>query len=138
MKALYSAKQVKIFKKIRFLKTITRFWKVLQRLCFENDLKQYNGYYIHRLLVNHFAVWVNKKYAYKISLILDEHFENLRMKKEIIEKNDKIDELIRLTKEQTKTIKEQNSKIDKLNNKIDNLTSTVKHGLETLTTKVKI
>ena len=66
-----------------------------------------DGYYIHRLLVNHFAMWANKKYAYKISLILDDHFENLRLKKEINKKGDKIDRL-------EKNIVDLKDKIDEL------------------------
>ena len=66
-----------------------------------------DGYYIHRLLVNHFAMWANKKYAYKISLILDDHFENLRLKKEINKKEDKIDRL-------EKNIVDLKDKIDEL------------------------
>ena len=38
-------------------------------------VKAIRGIYIHRLLVNHFAIWVSPMYAYKISVLLDDHFE---------------------------------------------------------------
>ena len=40
-----------------------------------NNVKCIEGTYIHRLLINHFAVWISPRYAYKISILLDDHFE---------------------------------------------------------------
>lgn len=54
---------------------------LIKKFAFMNEFRSYSGYYIHRLLVNHFAMWANKKYVCKILLILDDHFENLRVKK---------------------------------------------------------
>ena len=85
-----------------------------------------DGYYIHRLLVNHFAMWINVEYAYKISLILDEHFENLRLKKEMSEKDDCISRLENLVKNQT-------TKIDNLEKKIDNQTKILTEVKQSLT-----
>ena len=85
-----------------------------------------DGYYIHRLLVNHFAMWINVEYAYKISLILDDHFENLRLKKEMTEKNDCISRLENLVKNQT-------TKIDNLERKIDNQTKILTEVKQSLT-----
>lgn len=91
---------------------------LIKEFTFKDKFKSYNGYYIHRLLVNHFAMWANKKYAYKISLILDDHFEYLRLKKEINKKEDtidrlerKIDELTNINLEQTKMLKRITYKI---------------------------
>ena len=36
------------------------------------------GYYIHRLLVNHVAIWASPIYAYYIMKLLDTYFENQR------------------------------------------------------------
>lgn len=91
-----------------------------------------DGYYIHRLLVNHFAMWCNKKYAYKISLILDEHFENLRLKKEMVEKDDCIKRL-------NESITKLECKIDEQTKKIDNQTkilTEVKHSLTSIADSV--
>lgn len=54
------------------------------------------GYYIHRLLVNFFAMWVCPRYAYKIALILDQYFNKQReeMQKEIKESNEKVKKMI--------------------------------------------
>ena len=91
-----------------------------------------DGYYIHRLLVNHFAMWVDIEYAYKISLVLDEHFENLRLKKEVVEKDDCIKQL-------KESIDQQSDLIKSLNNKIDNQTkilTEVKHSLTSIADSV--
>lgn len=80
-----------------------------------------DGYYIHRLLVNHFAMWANKKYAYKISLILDDHFENLRLKKEINEKEDKIDRLERKIDELKSINLEQTEMLKRITYKISDI-----------------
>ncbi|KAK8877880.1 hypothetical protein M9Y10_004643 [Tritrichomonas musculus] len=36
------------------------------------------GYYVHRLLVNHVAIWSSSKYSYYIMKLLDSHFEHER------------------------------------------------------------
>jgi uncharacterized coiled-coil protein SlyX len=105
---------------------------LINEFVFPNNLKHYNGYYIHRLLVNHFAMWCNKKYAYKISLILDEHFENLRLKKEMVEKDDCIKRL-------NESIAKLECKIDEQTKKIDNQTkilAEVKHSLTSIADSV--
>lgn len=91
-----------------------------------------DGYYIHRLLVNHFAMWVDVEYAYKISLILDEHFENLRLRKEMTKKDDCIHRL-------EESIKSLENKIDEQTKKIDNQTrilTEVKHSLTSIADSV--
>ena len=40
-----------------------------------NELR---GYYVHRLLVNHVAIWSSSKYSYYIMKLLDSHFERER------------------------------------------------------------
>ena len=39
---------------------------------------QLRGYYVHRLLVNHVAMWASPKYAWNIMKLLDSHFEHER------------------------------------------------------------
>lgn len=119
---------------------------LINEFVFPDNLKRYNGYYIHRLLVNHFAMWANKKYAYKISLILDEYFENIRLKKEVVEKDDCIKQLneniARLESKidkQSKKINKQTKKINKQSKKIDNQTkilTEVKHSLTSIADSV--
>lgn len=112
---------------------------LIDEFVFSNNLKQYNGYYIHRLLVNHFAMWANKKYAYKISLILDDHFENLRLKKEMTEKNDCIHRLEELVKTQNNKIDNLENKIDEQSKKIDiqtKILTEVKHSLTSIADSV--
>lgn len=99
-----------------------------------------DGYYIHRLLVNHFAMWVDIEYAYKISLILDEHFENSRLKKEVEEKKGCIHRLEELVQKQTSKIdnleelvKIQTTKIDEQTKKIDNQTKILTEVKQSLT-----
>lgn len=97
-----------------------------------NDIKIIEGTYIHRLLVNHFAMWISPKYAYKISVLLDDHFELKRRIEEnraledknktliqkvdelldnnrtLIAKNDELlsknDELLQINRDQTDTL----------------------------------
>ena len=98
-----------------------------------------DGYYIHRLLVNHFAMWINVEYAYKISLILDEHFENLRLRKEVEEKKGCIHELKELIRTQNTKIDNLENKIDEQSKKIDNQTkilTEVKHSLTSIADSV--
>lgn len=94
---------------------------LIKEFTFAREFKSYNGYYIHRLLVNHFAMWANKKYAYKISLILDDHFENLRLKKEINEKEDKIDRLERKIDELKSINLEQTEMLKRITYKISDI-----------------
>lgn len=84
----------------------------------ENTPFDYRGTYVHRLLYDHILMWIDKKYAIKISLLLDNiHMEaNIKKDKLLIEKdnkideqNKKIDELLRLAreaKEENKELKE--------------------------------
>ena len=46
-----------------------------------NELR---GFYVHRLLVNHVAMWASPKYAWDIMKLLDSHFE--RERKNLIDK----------------------------------------------------
>ena len=83
------------------------------------------GTYIHRLLINHFAMWISPKYAYKISLLLDDHFELQRQVEEnralsgenktLMQKVDELlvnnqtlirknDELLQINRDQTDTL----------------------------------
>ena len=45
-----------------------------------NELR---GYYVHRLLVNHIAIWASPSYAWKIMKLLDSYFENQRTQLQI-------------------------------------------------------
>ncbi len=47
-----------------------------------NNVKCIRGTYIHRLLVNCFAMWASPRYAYKIAVLLDDHFELRRQVEE--------------------------------------------------------
>ena len=94
-----------------------------------NNVKCIEGTYIHRLLVNHFAMWVSPKYAYKISLVLDDHFELRRQVEEnralddknktLMQKVDELlarnDELLSINRDQTNRLKRMEEKQDKTN-----------------------
>lgn len=98
------------------------------------------GIYIHRLLINHFAFWVSKKYAYKIAILLDDKFEMERLRKDNKSKQDKIDELLKKVdklhednvkqSEQIDNLLKENKKqtkmLHKQDNKIDDLTDILK------------
>ena len=112
-----------------------------------DKLRYLKGTYIHRLLVNHFAFWVSKKYAYKIAILLDDKFEMERLHKDNSDKQDKIDDLIKQVSQlhedneklhndnikQSKQIdsllkenKKQTKILHKQDNKIDDLTDMLK------------
>lgn len=63
------------------------------------------GTYIHRLLVNHFAIWVSPRYAYKISVLLDDYFELQRQVEEKRALSDENKTLMQKVDEQTAEIK---------------------------------
>lgn len=97
-----------------------------------NNVKCIEGTYIHRLLVNHFAMWISPKYAYKISLILDDHFELQRKNQEINrlntvveEKQSTIDDLKQLLKDMDKRSRKQDRKLDHLIDMNEDLQDTV-------------
>lgn len=90
-----------------------------------NHIHCIKGTYIHRLLVNHFAIWISPKYAYKISVLLDDHFELQRRVEEnralsgenktLMQKVDELlvnnqtlirknDELLQINRDQTDTL----------------------------------
>lgn len=100
-----------------------------------NNVKCIEGTYIHRLLVNHFAIWVSPRYAYKISLVLDDHFELQRQVEEnraLEDKNktllQKVDEILadnRRTHQKLDETKQQltetHQKLDDANHKLDTI-----------------
>ena len=97
-----------------------------------NNIKCIRGTYIHRLLVNHFAMWISPRYAYRISLILDDHFELQRKNKEIdrlnaniAEKQSTIDDLRKILKDMDKRSRKQDRKLDRLLDVNDELQCTM-------------
>lgn len=97
-----------------------------------NNIKCIRGTYIHRFLVNHFAIWISPRYAYKISLILDDHFELQRKNKEIdrlnanvAEKQSTIDDLRKILKDMDKRSRKQDRKLDRLLDVNDELQCTM-------------
>ena len=97
-----------------------------------NNVKCIEGTYIHRLLVNHFAMWVSPKYAYKISLILDDHFELQRKVEEnraLEDKNksleQKVDELLSNNRELLRINKDQTAKLDDMSYRLKKTYATV-------------
>lgn len=97
-----------------------------------NNIKIIEGTYIHRFLVNHFAMWISPKYAYKISLILDDHFELQRKNKEIdrlnadvAEKQSTIDDLRKILRDMDKRSRKQDRKLDRLLDVNDELQCTM-------------
>lgn len=100
----------------------------------QNAIKGTHGSYIHRLLVNDFATWISPEYAYKIALLLDDHFELQRKVEEnraledknksleqkvdeLIVKNDeqsnRINELLRINKDQTVKLDDMSYRLKK-------------------------
>ena len=77
------------------------------------------GTYIHRLLVNHFAIWVSPKYAYKISLVLDDHFELQRQVEENRALEDKNKTLLQKVDEILADNRKTHQKLDEANHKLD-------------------
>lgn len=97
-----------------------------------NNVKFIEGTYIHRLLVNHFAMWVSPKYAYKISLILDDHFELQRKVEEnraLEDKNksleQKVDQLLVDNRELLRINKDQSTKLDDMSYRLKKTYATV-------------
>ncbi len=97
-----------------------------------NNVKCIEGTYIHRLLVNHFAMWVSPKYAYKISLILDDHFELQRKVEEnraLEDKNksleQKVDQLLVDNRELLRINKDQTVKLDDMSYRLKKTYATV-------------
>ena len=75
-----------------------------------NDVNdEFKGTYVHKYLFEHILMWIDKSYAIKISIILNQnHIDyNKKLEDKLIKKNCKIDEL--------------NDKIDKQSIKIDKL-----------------
>ncbi len=65
--------------------------------------KQYAGTYVHRYLYDQFMSWLDPKYAIRVSIILDSIHKEAN-KKVMKVKDDKIDELIKETKNQSNKI----------------------------------
>lgn len=83
------------------------------------SIKITQGTYIHRLLVNHFAIWVSPRYAYKISLVLDDHFELQRQVEENRALEDKNKTLLQKVDEILADNRKTHQKLDKANHKLD-------------------
>lgn len=77
-----------------------------------NNVKIIEGTYIHRLLVNHFAMWISPRYAYKISILLDDRFELQRKVEENRALEDKNKTLLQKVDEQTIRIEELMKRLD--------------------------
>jgi KilA-N domain len=79
--------------------------------------KRFIGIYVHRFLFDHCMMWLDKKYAMKVSFILDRMHQDAN-RKLIKEKDDKIDELSRKIDEQAKLANqhaaEQRAQFDEL------------------------
>ena len=84
-----------------------------------NNVKCIEGTYIHRLLVNHFAIWVSPKYAYKISLVLDDHFELQRQVEENRALEDKNKTLLQKVDEILADNRKTHQKLDEAHHKLD-------------------
>ncbi len=101
----------------------------------DND---YKGTYVHRYLYDHFLMWLDPKYAFRVSHILDNiHKEANR--KILKEKDDKIDELIREMKIQTvemNELKQMNMELlinsQKTLNKLDDVSDELTETKETV------
>lgn len=77
-----------------------------------NDVNdEFKGTYVHKYLFEHILMWIDKSYAIKISIILNQnHIDyNKKLENKLIKKNCKIDEL-------KDKIDKQSIKIDKLLN----------------------
>lgn len=61
---------------------------------------RFAGTYIHRYLFDHFMSWLDKTYALKVSIILDNIHQEAN-RKIVKEKDDKIDELMNMVKAQS-------------------------------------
>ena len=94
--------------------------------------KTTHGIYIHRLLINHFAIWISPEYAYKIALLLDDHFELQRKVKENRALEDKNKTLIQKVDEQTIEIRN----LVNINRNMCNQLETIKVTLSTLVENV--
>ena len=93
-----------------------------------NHVHCIKGTYIHRLLVNHFAIWVSPKYAYKISLVLDDHFELQRLVEEnraLEDKNktllQKVDEILADNRKTHQKLDETKQQLTDANHKLDTI-----------------
>ena len=98
-----------------------------------NHVHCIKGTYIHRLLVNHFAMWISPKYAYKISLILDDHFELQRQVEEnraLEDKNktllQKVDELLIENRKTNQKLDETKQQLTDANHKLDTIKADMK------------
>ena len=85
----------------------------------KGNVKGIAGTYIHRLLVNHFAIWVSPRYAYKISLVLDDHFELQRQVEENRALEDKNKTLMQKVDEILADNRKTHQKLDEAHHKLD-------------------
>ena len=97
------------------------------------------GTYVHPDLIPHIASWASPKFAVKVSKIVNEYFnskERRKHQRELCEKNDKIDELM---KKLDKQHAESQEKIDRLlhkNKKVSRKLTVVKEHAEDLSNKL--
>ena len=95
-------------------------------------VKVIRGKYLHRLLINRFASDICPEYAYKIALLLDDHFELQRKIEENRALEDKNKTLLQKVDEQTIEIR---NLVD-INRKMCNQLETIKVTLSTLVENV--
>jgi KilA-N domain len=79
--------------------------------------KRFAGTYVHRFLFDHFMMWLDKKYAMKVSFILD-HMHQDANRKIIKEKDDKIDELSHKIDELLGYAKSTTEKLDEVKDEL--------------------
>ena len=88
-------------------------------------VKDIRGKYLHRLLINRFASDICPEYAYKIALLLDDHFELQRQ----VEEN-------RALSDENKTLIQKVDELLTVNRKMCNQLETIKVTLSTLVENV--
>jgi len=104
---------------IKFAKRYTRLDCVRYELK-SGTPKRFWGTYVHRKLYDHFMIWLDKEYAFKVYEILDRiHTEaNARI---IAEKDDKIAELLREMRKQSAKMDAQSKQMDTQSDEIHEL-----------------
>lgn len=62
----------------------------------ENVSNELKGYYVHRLLVNHIAMWASPRYSIYIMKLLDSYFEHqhIQLQNQIIKQQNQIQKLL--------------------------------------------
>ena len=123
---------------IRYITGFTNLPKIgeVQDLTMEvpqsGTVKDIRGKYLHRLLINRFASDICPEYAYKIALLLDDHFELQRKVEEnraLEDKNksleQKVDELLSNNRELLRINKDQSAKLDDMSYRLKKTYATV-------------